>query len=433
MLAFTGLLLVVALIVALVKFKLQPVTVFSTLPILAALFIGFSFSDTMRMVAMGMLDVLPTAALFVGSITYFGIMGDVGLFDAPIGWLTRRLRSTALSVLVVSACIAFITSLDGSGTTTLLLTVPIMLPIAKALKMRPLPLAYVISMMIGVMNFLPWGGPIGRAATVVGVETTSLWLQILPVQLFGLAMVFGACFLISRQEEGLGHIDKNGDVASVAMPALTDEDQALRRPKLFWINFALTVAVFVMLIFGVEAYIPFLIGVGIALPLNYWKGGERAQTARIKAHASNVLLIVVTILSAGMLLGVLQGTGMVEQMAETIVNRFMPPILGRCLHIVMGILSMPLTIVFDVDTLHYGILPVVMSVGNNFGVSEVQSALAMALGHNIGVGLCMTSATTYFGLGMFGLDYGDAFKYSFLKAFLFATILIAFGAVIGVF
>ena len=429
MLAIAGFVLVLALIVALVKFKLMPITVFSTLPIITALIIGVSFPDTMRMVAYGMIDVLPTAALFVGSITYFGIMGDVGLFDPPVNWLTKRIKSSAVSVLIIAACIALISHLDGSGATTILITVPVMVPIARAMKMRMLPLSFIVTMMIGVMNFLPWGGPLGRAATVIGSDTVTLWYQILPVQIFGLVLVFASCFLIARIETKKGYF--TASEVAVGGPQLSEADQELRRPKLFIVNLLLTITVLALLFLGVPAFIPFLIGIGIALPVNYWKGGERAQTARIKAHAKNVLPMIITIIGAGMLLGVLNDSGIIEAMADVIV-RGLPPALGSVLHVIMGILSMPLTIVFDADTLNYGILPVVIEVGNNFGVTATQSALAMAVGHNMAVGLCMTSATVYFGLGMYGLEYGEAFKYSFLKVLAFGTLLILFGWAVGV-
>jgi CitMHS family citrate-Mg2+:H+ or citrate-Ca2+:H+ symporter len=186
-----------------------------------------------------------------------------------------------------------------------------------------------------------------------------------------------------------------------------------------------------MLFLGVPAFIPFLIGIGIALPVNYGKGGEKMQSARIKAHAKNVLPMIITIIGAGMLLGVLSDSGMVEAMANTIV-KIIPESLGQYIHIIMGILAVPMSIVFDADTMNYGILPVITSIGESYGVTPIQSALSIAIGHNMGIGLCMTSASVYFGLGMFGLEYEEAFKYSFLKNFVFAVILILFGRLVGI-
>lgn len=430
MLAIAGFIMIGILIIALIKFKSLPITVFSTLPLITALMIGCSITDSMTMVAKGIIKVLPTAALFVGSITYFGIMSDVGLFDPPIAWLTKKIKPSVFSVLTITACVAMTAHLDGSGVATLLITVPALLPIVKGLKIRVMPFSFIVTLCIGVMNFLPWGGPIGRAATVIGSDAVSLWKQILPVQIFGIIMVFVTCFLISKQEVRKGYFVYSTETR-VNLRELSPEEADLRRPKLFWVNLAVTVFVFIMLFLGIPAFIPFLMGIGIVLPLNYGKGGEKAQTARIKAHAKNVLPMIITIIGAGMLLGVLTDSGMVDAMATTIVS-VIPQSLGRFIHVIMGILAVPLSLVFDADTMNYGILPVISAMGEAYGISPMQSALAIAVGHNMGIGLCMTSASVYFGLGLFGLQYEEAFKYSFLKNFAFGAILILFGALIGV-
>ncbi|WFR57647.1 SLC13 family permease [Anaerocolumna sp. AGMB13025] len=430
MLAIVGFIMIGILIVALVKFNCLPITVFSTLPLIAALIVGSGVSGSMTMLAKGIIQVLPTAALFVGSITYFGIMNDVGLFDRPISMLSKRIKPNVFSVLAIASSVAMIAHLDGSGVATLLITVPAFLPIVKGLKIRVMPFSFIVTMCIGVMNFLPWGGPIGRAATVVGSDAVTLWKTVLPVQIFGILLVYVACFLISRQEVRKGYFVYQPDVR-VSLRELSQEELELRRPKLFWFNLLLTVMILVMLFIGIPAFIPFLMGIGLALPVNYGKGGEKAQSARIKAHAKNVLPMIITIIGAGMLLGVITDTGMVNAMAKAIVG-VIPKALGPFIHIIMGILAVPLSLVFDPDTLNYGILPVISAMGQAYGITPTQSALAIAIGHNMGVGLCMTSASVYFGLGMFGLEYKEAFKYSFVKSLLFCAALIIFGAIIGV-
>ncbi len=430
MLAIVGFIMIGILIIALVKFNSLPITVFSTLPLIAALIVGSGVTGSMTMIAKGVIKVLPTAALFVGSITYFGIMNDVGLFDRPITWLSRKIKPNVFSVLAISASVAMIAHLDGSGVATLLITVPAFLPIVKGLKIRVMPFSFIITMCIGVMNFLPWGGPLGRAATVVGSDAVTLWKTILPVQILGIILIYISCFLISRYEVKKGYFVYQPNM-NVSFRELSQEELDLRRPKLFWINLLLTIMILVMLFIGIPAFIPFLIGIGVSLPVNYGKGGEKAQTARIKAHSKNVLPMIITIIGAGMLLGVITDTGMVDAMAKSIVGVF-PQAMGPFIHIIMGILTIPLSLVFDPDTLNYGILPVISAMGQTYGISPTKAALAIAVGHNMGIGLCMTSASVYFGLGMFGLEYKEAFKYSFVKSFIFGAVLIIFGAIIGI-
>jgi CitMHS family citrate-Mg2+:H+ or citrate-Ca2+:H+ symporter len=429
MLSITGFIMVAVMIVLLIKFKLLPITVFSVLPIVVALVIGTSFSETMKMVAQGMMRTLPVAALFIGSITYFGLMDDVGLFDGPVNWLLKKVHNNILSVLIITACISLITHLDGSGTTTLLITVPAMLPIVNALGIRKLPFSLIVGLMIGVMNFLPWAGPLGRVAVITGADPTDLWMQILPVQIFGVVMIFITCFLLAREETKKGHFKPDSTIV-LAERKLSDEKLALKRPKLLWFNALMTVAVIALLFLGVPSFIPFIIGSAIVLFVNYGKEGEKGQTARIKAHAGNILPMIFTIICAGIFLGILTGTEMIDAMSQSIVS-IVPSFLGRFLHIIMGILAIPLSIVFEADTLNYGILPVLVNVGSQYGISAAKAGLALTIGHNLGITMCMTNATVYFGLALYGLQYGEALRYSFLRRLLFGSLMIIFAAIIG--
>lgn len=430
MTALIGFIMIILLIVLLVKYKALPISVFATLPLIAAFVLGFGVTEVFTMAASGIINVLPTAALFVGSITYFGIMSDAGLFDRPVNWLVKKIKPNTFGVLVMTVCIAMISHLDGSGATTMMITVPVIWPILKKVKMRILPAAFMVILTMSIMNFLPWGGPLGRAATVVGTDTVTLWKIILPVQIFGVILLFGVAWLLANQEEKKGFGAQT--VTDKELVAGVDEKQeSLRRPQLFWANLILTIVVIALLFLGCPAFLPFLIGIGIALPLNYGKGGERAQTARIKAHAGNVVPMIITIIGAGIFLGVLQDGGIAEAMAEVIVS-VIPASLGKYLHIVMAVLAVPMSMVFEADTMNYGILPVVAEIGASYGISQTTSALAIAIGHNMGVTMCMTSATVYFGLGLFELEYGEMVKYNFLKVLAIDVLLVIFAVIVGV-
>lgn len=426
--AIVGFIMIAILVVALLKFKMLPITFFATVPFIAAAVLGCGVTDIFKMTAKGVIGVLPTAALFVFSITYFGIMSDAGLFDRPVNWLLRHMKASVFGVLTATVLVAMISHLDGSGTTTVMITVPAMLPIAKKLKVRILPVAFLMTMTISVMNLLPWGGPLGRAAVVVGSETTALWRTILPVQIFGIVLLFVTAFLVARSEEKLGFAAQPYDGALSETKA---SESDLIRPKLFWANLVLTVIVIALLFIGCPAFLPFMIGLAVALPMNYGKGGDRAMTARIKAHAGDVLPMILTIMGAGIFLGVLQDAGIIDGMASAIVS-VIPEALGGVLHAIFGVLAIPMSLVLDADSMNLGILPFIVQAGQNYGVSAEASALAIAIGHNTGIGFCMTNASVYFALGLLGLEYSEALKYSFLKALAFGTAMVAFGLLIGV-
>ena len=55
-------------------------------------------------------------------------------------------------------------------------------------------LACVVAMAAGVMNIVPWGGPLLRAAASLHVPVADLFRPLLPVMAIGLAFVFTTAF-----------------------------------------------------------------------------------------------------------------------------------------------------------------------------------------------------------------------------------------------
>ena len=52
-----------------------------------------------------------TAVLFIFSIVYFSMMGDMGLFDPMVNWLVKKAGDNIVMVTVATACIAVISYL----------------------------------------------------------------------------------------------------------------------------------------------------------------------------------------------------------------------------------------------------------------------------------------------------------------------------------
>ena len=94
-----------------------------------------------------------------------------------------------------------------------------------------------------------------------------------------------------------------------------EEAAALKRPRLFWFNLILTIAVIAMLCFSkIELYAAFMIGLSLALVVNF--PSTKLQGARIKAHAPEALGVPMILLASGVFLGVLTGTKMMDAMAN---------------------------------------------------------------------------------------------------------------------
>ena len=142
----------------------------------------------------------PTAALLFFAIIYFGTMIDVGLFDPMIRFVLRAVRNDPVRLVVFTAVLAGVVSLDGDGSTTFIITVSALLPIYLKLGMSPVVLTVVANLANGVLNILPWGGPTIRAATVLEVSPSELFNPMVPGMVVGIATVVLLAWFLGRSE-----------------------------------------------------------------------------------------------------------------------------------------------------------------------------------------------------------------------------------------
>ena len=89
----------------------------------------FTIEEMGEFVTAGVAGVHGTAALFIFSVLFFGIMTDVGMFDKIINALMKKVGSNVVGVAMMTCIIAMIGHLDGGGASTFLITIPAMLPV----------------------------------------------------------------------------------------------------------------------------------------------------------------------------------------------------------------------------------------------------------------------------------------------------------------
>src|SRR6187431_957489 len=319
-------------------------------------------------------DFAPTATLLFFAIIFFGTMIDVGLFDPLIRFILRAVRNDPVRLVVLTALLAGVVSLDGDGSTTFIITVSALLPIYLKLGMSPVVLTVVANLANGVLNILPWGGPTIRAATVLKVSPSELFNPMAPV---GAGVGGGSV--------GLGPDDDRAhdraDTPSNDLVSSLDPNRSTLRPKLIWFNLGLTVALLTLL--GLDVLPLSLVFIGataIALVVNFPKPEE--QLASIKSHATSIVTVVAMVFAAAVLVGVLSGTGMVSAMANGIVAA-VPPELGPWFAVITGVLSMPLTFFLTNDAFYFGILPILTEAAGHYGIAPVEMARASIIGQPV--------------------------------------------------
>ena len=457
-----GLLTIVAIVVTLFKSKTQPAIAFIVWPSILALILVLggrhSFDDIAAMIKAGFNSTGPTAALFVFSVLYFGIMTDAGMFDVIIGKLMKLVGDNVMGVALVTCIIALVGHLDGGGASTFCIVVPAMLPVYKRMHMRPTTLLRIAVLSMGVLNLMPWAGPTMRAASVLGIEAGQLWKTILPIQIFGIVLALAHAAFAGWQERrrGAGLHGKLAETEGTVELQETAEAAALEnelaRPKLFLFNVLLTVAIIAMLIWDVfPSYFPFMVGVAVALFVNY---GFTAKMHKkiINLHAGPALMMCSTLMGAAVLMGILTSSmgadgkvisAKVMELPEdalpsvvrclaNIVAGFLPEALGKALPLVIGVLSVPLALAFDTDSYFYGMLPVVIGIGQAFGVNALPIAVAMVVCRNCATFISPMVPATLLGIGLADIDIKDHIKASFMYVWVFSILCMLFAMVVGI-
>lgn len=333
-------------------------------------------------------DMAPTAALLMFAIMYFGIMIDVGLFDPLIRMITRILGNDPAKIVLGTAVLAGVVSLDGDGSTTYIITTSAMLPLYLRLGMSPVVLTCVAGLINGTVNILPWGGPTVRAAAALGLEPSEVFVPMIPSLIAGVVVCLGFAWMLGLAERRrLGTVgvpvaagDSDTDQTSMAGTMLNPDRETLR-PQLIWFNLILTVAVMVLLVIVIFplAYV-FMVGAAIALVVNFPKVKDQAH--EMVAHSSSIVAVSGMVFAAACLVGVLSGTGMVDAMGEWITT-VIPDSLGGYLAPITGLLSMPFTFFMSNDAFYFGVLPVLSESAAHYDIEPVQMAQASITGQPV--------------------------------------------------
>ncbi|WP_338485687.1 citrate:proton symporter [Streptomyces sp. SCSIO 75703] len=199
MLTILGFAMIATFLVLIMMKKMSPIAALVLIPALFCVFVGKG-AHLGDYVIDGVSSLAPTAAMLMFAIVYFGVMIDVGLFDPIVRAILRFCKADPLRIVVGTALLAAIVSLDGDGSTTFMITVSAMYPLYKRLKMSLVVMTGVAATANGVMNTLPWGGPTARAATALKVDASDIFVPMIPALAVGLLAVLGLSYVLGLRE-----------------------------------------------------------------------------------------------------------------------------------------------------------------------------------------------------------------------------------------
>ncbi|MFN5582175.1 CitMHS family transporter [Gemmatimonas sp.] len=424
----------VVLFMALIMTKrLSPLTALILVPMGVGIAAGFGPSLGEMMIA-GIGKLAPTGVMLMFAILYFAVMIDAGLFAPFVARLVAIVHGDPVKVVVGTAVLALLVSLDGDGSTTYMITTAAMLPLYRALHIRPLVLACVTMLAGGVMNILPWGGPTARAASALGVDVSDVFVPMLPAMAVGVVWVLFVSYRLGvaervrlSQAAALNHADGVLE-EELANPGY-EEDTSHRRPDRLLVNALLTGVLLAALVMAVLPLpVLFMLGFAVAVLVNY--PSIEQQKALLSRHAGNVLAVVGLIFAAGVFTGILSGTKMVDAMAGSVIN-LVPPALGPYLAVVTGVLSVPFTFFISNDAFYFGVLPILAKAGEAYGITAAEMARASLIGQPVHL-LSPLVPSTFLLVGLAGVDFDDHQRFTLKWALLSALVLLTVSLIVAV-
>lgn len=430
-LAIIGFVLMAVLMFTLIKEKLSPPVAFIILPLLAAVVAGAGPEEIGGFVGTGMKSMLSTAVLFVFSISYFTLMSEEGLFDPIINFLIKRVGKSVTTVLFAVLLVTFVAHLDGSGATTFLIVVPAFLPICKKLGVRAEALLATMCGMYAVMNIVPWGGPTIRASSVAEVEVSTLYNFIFPGVVVLVIMAFVNAFIVSRIEIRHGAAIPEGGLLTVMKNEEKAHEEASVGKGKYFFNLFLTIIMLVFLFvdIGLPLYFIFMVSFSIALVFNF--PDPKLQSKKIKSYAANAMIMTMTLFSVGVFMGVIKDSGMVEAMANALVS-ILPSFMTPHLHWFLALFSVPLLMILGTDAFYYALLPIIISVVQQFGIAPETVAATFLLTATYGTPISPSVAAVYVGLGLSDTSIGNHIKYSLRLMWPLSIVVLIVSTFLGV-
>ena len=426
-LAYAGFAMITLFMYLIMSKRMTAMNALVLIPIIFAVGLGFHDAKLGKMMFDGVKKVAPTGIMICFAILFFGVMIDAGLFDPIIKKILKSVKGDPMKVCVGTAVLAAFISLDGDGSTTYLVTCSAMMAVHRKLGIRPIILPALALLENSVMNIIPWGGPTGRVLASLGVESSQVFVPMIPGMVLGTLFV---CFMGYRwgvQERArLGKLELE-HAGDFSMNSDDPEAAALKRPEKFWINAALVAVLMVCLIMEVlPLAILFIIGTALALMINY---KNKEQQARIAANGANATPVVTMVFAAGIFMGILSGTKMIDAMAKIIIAA-VPESMGAHFPVITALLSLPGTFFMTNDAFYFGVLPVLAKAAATYGVDAAEMGRAALIGQGAHL-LSPLVPSTYLLVGLNKVEFGDLQKFALLPAIGVSMIWLATAILLG--
>lgn len=408
--AILGYVMIAVIVVLLLKNKVNPMVGFIVIPPIFALLAGYSFSDINDFIKAGVSSAMGTSIMAMLSILFFSIMTENGLFDPIVDFLVKKAGNSVAAITIIASLVAHFSHMDSGTTSTLLVTVPAMLPIFKRVGIDRKYLLLEIVQAVAVVNMLPWGGGVLRSAAVTGMDPSAISSAIMPCMVVGVIFNLVTAYLYGKKAQAKinrGIVDHGEDMEADGSLHVEENRETKVNAK-YWLNVVWTLFILFLVFKGIFAgYINFMFGLAGALIINYRSVKE--WNAVVDKYAKNSLRITLTMFFVGAFAGILTNSAMLTEMANVITGTI-PAFLAPMYNFVCAPLSFIFSLVLGADGFHYGMMPLLIKAGQSYGFSQESLTYVLLMGADTVSLIRPVQATAWMAAGMVGVEMKDIFK-----------------------
>ena len=353
--------------------KMHLMVPFVVVPIIAGVLCGFSLPEVLNFAAQGVQGTFNSVLLCIFAVLYFSVLSETGMFDILVNKLVGITKGNIFIVMIVTVIVAFIGHLDGAYNTTYLIAIPALAPLYRKLNLDRRCLVLLVSLAAAPMTAMAWGQPAKMTVYDETIDPVVMASSLYPI----VAIMLAAALLVAVGF-GFYYSKKNAVELSQLRQSFNDNpnpkvdfsNNPNARPKLFWVNFALFIFSLLCFMFmtTVKTYVLFMVFSCAALLINYHTQAEQSQIVR--KHSAVMLAPAILFLGIGVMVGVLNGTGMVTQMVDAVLS-IVPASMARWTHVLYAIIILPLEIFIPYQAFQ-SMNPLLLGIGAGVGLSSYQ-------------------------------------------------------------
>ena len=426
MTAILGFATIFITVLLILKKLMNPLPAFILVPVICAAIGGYG-GEISEFIIKGLYIVAPIGIMFIFATLFFGVILTAGTLKPYIHFFVRMAGGNPVRICTGLGLLTFLAHVSGSGAVTYMLLIPAMIPVFDGLGMKRTTMTTIIGLSAGLQNTQPWGATAQRCMAAFQIGIQELWIPLLIPLGIGMICIIGIDYFLGWQEKNrISRLSDQGACHTDEISPYADYE----RPGKVYVNSFLVFCTVAVLVSG---YMPsaavFLIAFSIALLINY--PDSKDQKFIIALYAKNALTMSGVVFATGVLAGFLNETGMISAMAYAMAD-VIPAWLGIHLALIVGILSVPASLIFDPSSFYFGVLPVLAETGNMYGLDPDTIVRAAFLGQmNMGFSFSPLTGSTFVLLALSKVNLTDHQKYTLPWAFLITFVMLISAGITG--